>query len=114
MSLDLNNLLTLLLGGGLATIVTLVVKAVREWREGRTAREDTAISRWKELAKEYKAEGEAKSQVIRAYRRVYPRLWSAYMGKPGSHLPFPSDPTQPEDDLYDTLPTSPAEPDQAP
>lgn len=91
------ELLAVILGGGTVAVLSTVFKAIQKHSEGRTAREDTAISRWKEIAAERQQESEHKSGVIAAYRRWYPRLWAAYMGTAGRKDYFPPDPSQPDD-----------------
>lgn len=98
------EILSVILGAGSVGILTVIIKAFKDRAAGKTAREETAITRWRDLADAYKRESEKKSEVIAAYRRWYPRLWSAYQGKPGPKQYFPSDPSQPPDDVYDTLP----------
>lgn len=90
------EILILLLGGGGVGIGTLAVKALKDRREGRTAREDTAITRWKELAGEREAEKEKAWGVVAAYRRWYPSLWAAYVTATADRETFPADPTQAE------------------
>lgn len=91
------ELLAVILGGGTVAVLSTIFKAIREHSEGRTAREDTAINRWRDIATEREREATRKGETIAAYRRWYPRLWAAYMGKPGPHDSFPPDPAQPDD-----------------
>lgn len=108
------SILGVILGAGTVSILKVLFDAIRKRSEGRTAREDTAITRWRELASEYQQESINKSRTIAAYRRWYPRLWAAYQGKPGPKTYFPVDPTQPDDDMYDTQPSAPSAPSAAP
>lgn len=90
------SIVTALLGGGAVGIVTVVSKALRDRAAGRIAREDTAITRWRDLANEYQRESDDRLVAIQAFRRWYVPLWSAYMGKSPPHQYFPVDPTQPD------------------
>lgn len=92
MTANLSEVITLLLGGGLVAIVTVLIKAVREWREGRTAREDTAISRWRDLANEQKHAADKGWGLVAIYRSAYIQLWAAYASATGDRSSFPADP----------------------
>lgn len=98
---DSTDLLRILIGGGfgggLIGVLTIIYKGWKEWRDGRLAKEDTAIKRWRELAAEYRGESENKSLVIAAYRLWYPRVWAAYVQATGDRDTYPTDPTQPEE-----------------
>ena len=96
------SVLGVILGAGTVGVLKVIFDALSKRNAGKAAREDTAITRWRDLATEYQQESLNKSHTIAAYRRWYPRLWAAYMGKPSPHAYFPTDPTQPDDDSLAT------------
>lgn len=88
------EILGIILGTGTVGIVTVVVKALKDRAEGKTAREDTAIKRWQELASEHQRNAEKAWTIVAAYRKWYPRVLFAYVGATNDRDTFPTDPTQ--------------------
>ena len=87
------ELITGILGGGLVLLVPVVTKAVRDWREGRIKKDDTAIMRWREIAEERQRSERKAWEIVAGYRRWYPHLWTAYVRYTGDRDTFPVDPT---------------------
>jgi hypothetical protein len=48
----LSDLIGVIVPGGAAAGVVLVVQAVASWRQGRTTREETVLQRWQRLTRE--------------------------------------------------------------
>ena len=87
-----SELITGILGGGLVLLIPVVMKAIRDWREGGIKKDDTAISRWREIAEE-RQRNEAKAWlIVDAYRRWYPQLWTEYVRCTGDKETYPIDP----------------------
>ena len=106
------SVLSVILGAGTVGILKVIFDAWNKRASGRAAREDTAITRWRDLANEYQQESLNKSTTIAAYRRWYPRLWAAYQGKPGPKAYFPSDPTQPDEEYVPSAASGPLPPEE--
>ena len=93
MAVGATELITGILGGGLVLLIPVVTKAIRDWRQGKTLREDTAIRRWKELVERTEADERRAWKIVVAYRNEYTRIWTAYVAATGDKDTFPIDPT---------------------
>lgn len=87
------EIIRVVLGGAGVAIIAAVGKLIKDARDGRTAREDTTIKRWQELANEHERNSERAWGIVAAYRRWYTRLWAAYVGATNDRDTFPTDPT---------------------
>ena len=97
------EVILLILGGGASWIVKDGVAALLKVRQGRAAKEDTALQQWKEIAERHES-GEKKAwAIVRSYRRYYSALWVAYYQAKheGERLSFPSDPSAEVEDAAD-------------
>lgn len=90
------EIIMVLLGGGLVTILTVGGKVIKDYRDGRTAREDSTIARWKEIADEHERSAERAWGIVSAYRRLWPRLWADFVALGGDRDKYPPDPAYDE------------------
>lgn len=90
---EIAQVVAVLLGGGSVATLTVIIKAVRDWREGKTAREDTAIERWQKFASRMENSANDAWSTVSEYRRWYLQLWAAYVTATGDRSTFPADPT---------------------
>lgn len=90
------EVIALFLGAGGVGVLPLVFQAIKDRRAGRLTSEDTAITRWRDLATERQAEAKKAWQIVSAYRRYYGPLWAAYQ-REGGRIDFPPDPTPPDE-----------------
>jgi len=93
MGVGATELITGILGGGLVMLIPVVTKAVRDWRQGKMLKEDTAIQRWKELVERLEADERKAWKMVAAYRNEYTKIWTAYVGATDDRETFPIDPT---------------------
>lgn len=91
--MNATEFITGILGGGLVLLIPVIMKAVKDWREGKIAREDTAIHRWKVIAERQEASAERAWFIVGKYRTEYAKLWAAYVGVTGDRETFPLDPS---------------------
>lgn len=87
-----SELIVIFLGAGGVGVLPLVLQALKDRRSGRLTSEDTAITRWRDLATEREREAKKAWRIVDAYRRYYGPLWAAYK-REGGVLDFPPDPT---------------------
>lgn len=88
--------IVIIMGGGIVALIPAIQKWVKQTRDGRVAKEDTAISRWKELATEKREEASSKAAKLAAYQKWYHRIWTRYVVLTGDEDTFPSDPCEHE------------------
>lgn len=88
----LGDIILLLLSGGLVGIIPIVMRFIKQLRDGTLAKEETALGRWKELATKAQADVDRERAITSMFRRWYPRLWAAYVTSTGDVHSFPADP----------------------
>lgn len=88
--------IVVIMGGGVIALIPVIQKWIKQSREGRLIKEDTAINRWKELATEKRQDAEKSHESLTAYRRWYHRLWTRYVLITEDECTYPLDPEEHE------------------
>lgn len=96
---SLGQIIVGVMGGGLVLLIPVVVKAAKDLKRGQLAKEDTAISRWKDYSIEKQKEATFAWEMVTAFRKWYYRLWAQYVRVTGDEDTFPSDPVTYEKEL---------------
>lgn len=95
--MDWNDVVQLVLGGSGVTVLVALGKLLKDRREGKLMREDTAITRYKDLAVQSEKGAEKAWRLVSWYRSHYPLLWAEYMhscGTPADRDRFPPAPPE--------------------
>ena len=73
-------------------MAALVVDAIKKWRAGTLAKDDTTIKRWKEWGTEWQKIAESRGRSLDLYRAAYTALWAEYVRTGGDREKFSVDP----------------------
>lgn len=82
--MDWNNLVNVALGGSGVTILIAFGKLIKDRRDGKLIREDKAISRYKDIAKQNARSANKGWRLVNWYKTSYSLLWAEYMSKCGT------------------------------
>lgn len=93
---DITAFLNVALGGGVVAILSALRGYIKDRSAGRVMRDDTAITRWREIADEREDQARGMRHELDWYRATYPRIYAEWLRMPPEDADrFPAVPPPP-------------------